>query len=208
MDWKKAKNTWKQVWYFIWEDDSWASWFVNVILAFVLIKFVVYPTLGLVLATTHPIVAVVSSSMEHDGGFEYWWQQKANCEQRYDCTQGRFYFALGYTKENFQEFRFSNGFNKGDIMILYRTDPSLLNVGDVIVFNAGRPDPIIHRIIIIEDGEKGRLFTTKGDNNPASFAFETGIMEQNYIGKAVVRIPWVGYIKISFVRLMQIIGVL
>ncbi len=208
MSWKKAKKTWKQAWYFIWEDDSWASWFVNVILAFVLIKFVVYPVLGLLLATSHPIVAVVSSSMEHDGGFDHWWQQKASCEQRYDCTQGRFYFDLGYTKERFQEFRFSNGFNKGDIMILRRTDPSMLNIGDVIVFSAGRPDPIIHRIISIDNAEDGYLFTTKGDNNPTVFSFETGIREQSYIGKAIVRIPWVGYIKIGFVRLMQLIGVL
>ena len=44
---KKAKPegkklTWKKIWWFIWEDDSWASWFVNVILAFVIIKFLVY----------------------------------------------------------------------------------------------------------------------------------------------------------------------
>ena len=63
-DWRKIL---KRVWYFIWEEDSIWSWLVNIILAFVLIKYVVYPGLGFLLGTSHPIVAVVSGSMEHDG---------------------------------------------------------------------------------------------------------------------------------------------
>ena len=55
----------KKAWHFIWEDDSVLSWLVNIILAFVLIKFIVYPGLGFILQTTHPVVAVVSESMEH-----------------------------------------------------------------------------------------------------------------------------------------------
>ena len=68
---KSAKDIWKKVWHFIWEEDSVASWVVNIILAFVLIKFIVYPGLGFALGTTHPVVAVVSPSMEHNGvGFD------------------------------------------------------------------------------------------------------------------------------------------
>ena len=55
----------RKVWKFIWEDDSALSWIVNVILAFVIVKFLIYPGLGLVLHTTHPVVAVVSGSMDH-----------------------------------------------------------------------------------------------------------------------------------------------
>ena len=62
MDWKKI---WKKTWWFIWESDSIWSWIVNIILAFVIIKFLVYPGLGFVMQTSHPIVAVVSGSMEH-----------------------------------------------------------------------------------------------------------------------------------------------
>ncbi len=62
---RKFKKLLKKIWYFIWEDDSIWSWIVNIILAFVIIKFIVYSGLGFMLSTSHPIVAVVSGSMEH-----------------------------------------------------------------------------------------------------------------------------------------------
>ena len=67
------KDTAKNVWKFIWEDDSIWSWMLNIILAFVLIKFIVYPGLGLLLGTSYPVVAVVSESMEHNEPFDEWW---------------------------------------------------------------------------------------------------------------------------------------
>lgn len=206
MDWKRIKRGWKKVWYFIWEDDSWASWFVNVILAFILIKFVVYPVLGIILSTSHPIVAVVSSSMEHDGSFDDWWGSQAICDDA-QCTQEEFYGLLGITREEFQEFRFKNGFNRGDIMLLYGTKPDNIKVGDTIVFNAARPDPVIHRVIIASEEETGYVFTTKGDHNIGTFYFESYIPEESYIGKAVVRVPLLGYIKIGFVKLLQLVGI-
>jgi signal peptidase I len=208
MDWLKFKHTWKKIWYFIWEDDSWASWFVNVVLAFVLIKFVVYPVLGLLFATSHPIVAVVSGSMEHDGSFDDWWSSSAFCDNNAPCTQGEFYKSLGISKDAFNEFRFSNGFNRGDIMILFGTDPGKIKVGDVIVYKGDRPDPIIHRVIKVSKGDSGYVFSTKGDHNAGSFYFEAYIPQENYIGRAVVRVPWLGYIKIGFVKLMSLIGLM
>jgi hypothetical protein len=205
MDWLKFKHTCKKIWYFIWEDDSWASWFVNVVLAFVLIKFIVYPGLGLLLSTSHPIVAVVSGSMEHDGSFDDWWSSSAYCGQ-YSCSQGQLYAKLNITKDEFRGFSLHNGFNKGDIMILYRSKPANVDIGDVIVYMADRPDPIIHRVIMKKIGPSGYIYMTKGDHNPGSFDFEAYIPEDTYIGKAVVRVPLLGYIKIGFVRLLQLIG--
>ena len=99
------KQIWKKVWWFVWEDNSIWSWLVNIVLAFILIKFIVYPGLGLLLTTSHPIVAVVSTSMEHDTGFDSWWAQNQD-----------FYSKFDITKEEFLTFRFKRGFNKGDIM--------------------------------------------------------------------------------------------
>jgi signal peptidase I len=206
MTWKKVKRTWKKVWYFIWEDDSWASWFVNVILAFILIKFIVYPGLGLFLSTSHPIVAVVSSSMEHDGSFDDWWANSATCEKG-PCTQGEYYESIDISKDEFRGLRFRNGFNKGDIMILYGTKPERISIGDVIVFKANRPDPVIHRVIETSKQGSEYAFKTKGDHNSASFYFEAYIPEDNYVGRAVLRVPWLGYIKIGFVKLLQLIGI-
>lgn len=72
MGWKKKNKTPKKpttwygkIWFFIWHDNSAASWIINIILAYLIIKFIVYPSLGLVFGTNFPIVAVVSNSMEH-----------------------------------------------------------------------------------------------------------------------------------------------
>ncbi|MBW2971704.1 signal peptidase I [Candidatus Woesearchaeota archaeon] len=208
MNWAKVKRTWRKVWWFIWEDDSWASWFVNIILAFLIIKFIVYPVLGLVLATSHPIVAVVSSSMEHDGSFDEWWASGAICADGNSCTQGQYYDSLGISRDEFRDFRFRNGFNKGDIMVLYGTKPERIEIGDVIVFMANRPDPVIHRTIKSVEEDSKHVFTTKGDHNVGSFYFEAYVPEDNYIGRAVLRIPLLGYIKIGFVKLLQLVGIL
>ncbi len=202
----KGRYSWKKIWYFLWEDDSWASWFVNVILAFLIIKFLIYPGLGWALSTSYPIVAVVSSSMEHDGDFDAWWSSGAVCSKGWTCTQGEYYKQLGISKEDFLQYPFRNGFNKGDIMILYGTSPDKIRKGDVIVYMADRPDPIIHRVISARKIEGSYVYSTKGDHNIGSFYFESYIPEENYLGKAVFRIPLLGYIKIIFVKLLQLMG--
>lgn len=197
MDFKK---TLKKIWHFIWEEDSLASWIVNIIIAFILIKFIVYPGLGFALGTTHPVVAVVSSSMEHDGSFEEWWNSNADCG--YECTQGQLYESYSITKEEFKEYVFKNGFNKGDIMVLVK--PKDVEVGDVVVFWSGKKDPIIHRIVFIENG----LYQTKGDHNVKSISTlqlnEYDIKEEDLVGKALFRIPLLGYVKIWFVELLKL----
>lgn len=183
----------KRFWHFVWHDDSWLSWIVNVLLAFILVKFIVYPGLGLLLGTTHPIVAVVSGSMEHNGNFDTWWQQQA---ERYEI--------LGITQAQFATYRFTNGFNKGDIMIII--GPNNLKIGDVIVFIGSAPEPIIHRIVAIHaDG----TYQTKGDSiyNPGSRDDEKNIPQGRIIGKAVFRIPHLGWLKILFVELLHFVGI-
>jgi len=200
------KHVLKKVWYFIWESDSWASWLVNILLAFIIIKFMIYPALGFTLQTSHPIVAVVSGSMEHDGSFDDWWVSKANCGLT-PCTQEVVYFKKNITKEQFEDFPLHNGFNTGDIMILYGTKPEKIKIGDVIVFQANRPDPIIHRVIAKKKiGEKYR-FTTKGDHNTAIMPFETEFTEDRLIGRAIIPVPFLGHIKIWFVKLLHVMKI-
>jgi signal peptidase I len=189
------KISWKKAWHFIWEDDSWESWLVSVIIAYVLIRFIIYPGLGLVLGTNYPIVAVVSGSMEHDVGFDEWW----NIHQEA-------YLNYGITKEEFMEFGFRNGFNKGDIMILRGQDPSKIDVGETLVFySAIKPEPIIHRIINIRETEDGYVYTTKGDHNGDIHPFEKNIPQTDIVGTAVLRVPFLGWIKIGFVCLLNMI---
>ncbi len=195
----KPESFWGKIWYFIWYDDSLLSWLVNIILAYVLIKFIVYPLLGLVLGTNYPLVAVVSESMEHDSGFNAWWIENEDS-----------YLALNITKAQFDDYPFKNGFNRGDIMFLIGKDPKDMKIGNIMVFQANKPYPIIHRIIKKEN--KGMLvFQTKGDNNKMqikdSQLDETRILETQLLGKAVIKLPYLGYVKIWFVDLLKLMGV-
>lgn len=195
----KKKLTWKKVWHFIWHDDSFLSWVVNIILAFVLIKFIIYPGIGLVLGTPFPVVAVVSNSMEHEDSFYDWWAEHED-----------FYLKHNITDIDFKDYIFTNGFNKGDIMVLIGTDPKKIDVGDVIVYHAKKPYPIIHRVISIRDTGGELYFETKGDNNKfqiRSFDLdEENVSSDAYVGRAIMRLPWLGYIKIWFVALMDLFG--
>ena len=194
------KQALKKVWYFIWEDDSVWSWLVNIVLAFLLIKFVVYPGLGYVFKTTHPVVAVVSESMEHNGNFDDWWKR-----------QGSWYVQNGISKEEFMKFSLTGGFNKGDIMILYGKKHGEINVGDIIVFWSAKKEPIIHRVVKKWSEGSDLYFATKGDHNPNQIKMstldETKISADQIIGNAVVRIPLLGYIKIWFVAILGLFGI-
>ena len=178
----------KKIWKFIWHEDSLLSWIVNIIIAFVLVKFVIYPGLGLILGTTHPVVAVVSSSMEHNGNFDQWYMEK-----------GGWY---NYSKDEMKEWIFHNGFNKGDIIVL--KSGKNIKEGDVIVFNGNSNNPIIHRVVRkwYENGDI--YYQTKGDNNNDSFRQlgETKINNDDVIGKAMFRVPLLGYVKIIFTEIV------
>ena len=194
--WKKAL---KKIWYFIWEDNSIWSWIVNIALAFVLIKYVVYPVLSLLLLTSHPVVAVVSDSMEHNGNFDAWWSH----------TNNTWYKANSINKGDFYSFSFRNGFRRGDIMVLKGKKPQDIKIGDVMVFWSAKKDPIIHRVVKKWQENYIYYFQTKGDNyktNPTpiktSYLDETRVSEKQIVGNAVFRIPLLGYIKIWFVELI------
>ncbi|MBU3941642.1 MAG: signal peptidase I [Nanoarchaeota archaeon] len=209
MEKNSLKKTWKKVWRFIWEDNSIWSWIVNIILAFILIKYIVYPGLGLALGTSYPIVAVVSNSMEHNSlDFDDWWQ---NSEE--------YYSSIGIAKNSFENFPLKNGFNKGDIMILWRANSNNIKRGDVIVFISARtnpkPDPIIHRVIIIEEKDGSIIYQTKGDNHITNrrqingcfqdgCIYESDIQQSQILGKTLFKVPYLGYIKIWFVDLLNL----
>ncbi|MDP3697254.1 MAG: hypothetical protein Q8R55_04485, partial [Candidatus Taylorbacteria bacterium] len=137
----------KNVWNFFWNDDSPWSWIANVIVAFLVIRFLVYPLLGVVLGTSYPIVAVVSESMEHglSNGI-LCGQQLEEFPQSFDnywTVCGKWYEQRNISPEYFSTFPFRDGFDKGDVIVLWR--PNRLEVGDILIFQGGRPQPIIHR---------------------------------------------------------------
>lgn len=187
-------KTWGKIWKFIWKDDSVLSWIVAFILAFLLVKFIIYPGIGLIMGTSYPVVAVVSDSMEHKG-LEYseWWERN-----------GAWYEEKGISQEVFEDYIFLNGFNKGDIIILRGIETKDIKVGDVIVFHSNRKYPIIHRVVNkLSDGEEYH-FQTKGDkvSTIQSGLGEDDITEERIVGRSVFKIPKVGWIKIGFSELI------
>lgn len=209
MNWKDA---WKKTWHFLWKEDSVASWIVNIVLAFILIKFLVYPGLGLILGTNLPVVAVISESMEHDGSFDEWWNSEtAMCSDNplnnSKCTQSDWYNKKGISEEEFMKYPFSHGFNKGDIIVLKGAYFDKLEVGEILVFQSGMNYPIIHRVVAKND-----VIQTKGDHNPTQIINtrldERFITKDELIGKAWFRIPWLGYIKIWFVDSVRCVALI
>lgn len=203
----KQKNFWAKLWHFLWYEDSVLSWIVNIILAFLIIKFIVYPGLGLVLGTSYPIVAVVSESMEHNANFDSWWEKSVCCTKSCDLKSkaSSYYPNNKISVDQFKDFPLKNGFNKGDIIVLSRAEN--LKAGDVIVFQTSRPDPVIHRIIKIREVNNQKIYETKGDNNCDQIRIEgldeTNIKQEQIIGKGVIKIPWLGWVKISFVEMIN-----
>lgn len=180
----------RRIWYFIWYDDSLASWIVNLLLAFVLVKFLIYPGIGFLLGTQFPIVAVVSGSMEHNGmNFDAWWAEN-----------GEWYEDRDISKGEFEKFRYTNGFNKGDIMFLKGVEPKNIKVGDVLVYETPtHSNPIIHRVVELRDDK----YITKGDNNNKEDK-PVSPEQIGRTGKAILRLPYLGWIKIWFVNLLGI----
>lgn len=189
---KKIKEAWKKFWFLLWKDNTPKGWIFSIIFLFIFIKFIFFPGLSLITGTTLPLAIVESCSMYHNGNllsnYDTWWDKHENKYSEFEID-----------KKEFEEFKFKNGFNKGDILFIVRAKPEKLVAGDVIIFNARQRNPIIHRIIEINNKTNEYSFSTIGDNNNGQISFEKNINENQIIGKAVFKIaPYLGWGKLIF----------
>ena len=189
---KKLNKFWKKFWFVVWKDDSLKGWIISIVFLFVLIKFLLLPGLSLVTGTALPLAIVESCSMYHDGNLisnnaEWWTRQDSK------------YSEFIINELDFKEFSFQNGFNKGDILFVIGANPDKLKIGDIIIFEANKKHPLIHRIISIEEENNEKIFSTIGDNNNGQLSVEKEISEDQLVGKAVFRIaPYLGWGKLIF----------
>jgi signal peptidase I len=226
MNFQELKSKIKKSWNWIWNSDSIWSWIVALILIFLIVKFIFFPALSLIFGTSLPLAGVESSSMDHQivkddsGGFSlcgeiYSEEQKKeigniNFNEYWDICGGWYIDNKHITKPIFENFLMKNGFSKGDIIIVWgRFTPK---IGDIIIFkpnsDSTAPRPIIHRIVEI-NGQG--IIQTKGDHNKEQLTFsnnlyqtdETNIKKEQIIGKAIFKIPYLGWIKIWFVELIN-----
>lgn len=168
----------KSIWEYM-KKDTWDSWLVSLVLIFIFIKFIFFPLLSLATGTSLPLVVVESCSMYHLDNFESWWDRN-----------GIWYEEKGISKSEFESYRFKNGLNKGDIILTW--GHSDYQKGDVIIFNANAKYPLIHRII------SDAKISTKGDNNLGQLDVEKNIEPEQIIGKSVLRMPLIGWLKLIF----------
>lgn len=181
------KKMLRDIWDFLWNSDSIWSWTADLIILYVIVKFIFFPVMGLIFATPMPSLIVESESMIHQGNFDAWWQD-----------YGWWYTNNNITKEEAAKWNFHNGINKGDIVILKgsRNGEYNLNIGDVIIFDAKQRLPIIHRVAINDT-----TISTKGDNNQGQLAVEKSINQNQIIGRVIFRIPKAGWAKLIFVEI-------
>jgi len=180
----EEKSVLKQIWHFLWESNSIWSWIVDFVLAFVFIKFIFFPLLSLIFSSALPMVIVESKSMIHQGDFDAWWSKF-----------GRWYEQNGITETQFKQWSFQNGINKGDIIVVQGADN--YNIGDIIIFKVSiQSTPIIHRVVTIDNG----IYSTKGDNNQYQLPYEKSTAKDQIFGKAIAKIPWLGWIKLIAVN--------
>jgi hypothetical protein len=202
----------KKFWYYIWYDDSFGSYIANFAFAYVFIKFILFPTLGLLLGTSFPIVAIVSGSMEHkvvdgsicDDRIISTGTDSLNQDEWWDYCGDYYVDAFNLSKSDFENFEYKNGLNIGDVLILRGKNPKDVEVGEVLIFIPQdinfylTKGPVIHRVVKKWEDEDGKFhFQTKGDHNSKSFEnFENDIIEDNVLAVSAVRIPYIGYAKI------------
>jgi hypothetical protein len=215
----KSLDNIKKFWNWVWNSNSALSWVVALLLIFIFVKIIFFPGLSLVFGTNLPLAGVESSSMDHQivgssfGGYSlcgnsYTLEDKKHIDfNGYWNECGNWYEDNDITKEQFSKFSLKNGFAKGDIIVVWgRFTPT---IGDIIIFQANKdssaPRPIIHRIVSIdEDG----IIATKGDHNAEQLkkgnnifnTDETTITEDDIIGKAIIKIPYLGWPKIWMVE--------
>ncbi|MDP4039404.1 MAG: hypothetical protein Q8P57_02390 [Candidatus Pacearchaeota archaeon] len=178
----KVKEGFSKFWKFL-KKDTWQAWLVSLILAFIFIKLIFFPVLSFALNTNLPLVVVESCSMYHSSDFDDWWNRNAE-----------WYESKGISKDEFSDFSFKNGLNKGDIVLVSgRGD---YEIGDIIIFeNGAYRYPLIHRLV------KTEPYATKGDNgrtNADQLPGEKNIPEDAIMGKSIVKLPGLGWIKLIF----------
>jgi len=190
----KFVEFWQKFWFVVWKDDSFRGWLLSLLFIFIVIKFIFFPFLNLVTGTTLPLAIVESCSMYHDknifNDFDDWW---FNHQEKYS--------EFDLTMNTFENSKFKKGFTKGDVLFIIGTGPEKLNIGDVIIFNGNERNPIIHRIMTIQQDPitQKYIFSTIGDNNNGQLIVEKNISEDQIVGKAVARIaPYIGWGKLVF----------
>ena len=104
----------------------------------------------------------------------------------------------GFTPLTVQSESMAPTFDENDLIIIKKSDPATLQVGDIVTFHTIIDNQYAlntHRIVSINQVDGLNSYTTKGDNN--EFADQHVIADGDIVGKYVGKIPYMGKV-ISF----------
>ena len=88
--------------------------------------------------------------------------------------------------------------NYGGLAVIYRAPYSGLGAGSVIAFHdpRGNPTTVLHRVVSVISCGGEKCLVTKGDNNATNPTIDPwNVTESDYIGEAVLILPYVGYVS-------------
>ncbi len=182
----QKKSFIRRFWDFL-QEDSWLSWLVSIVLIVFIVRGLFFPALSWVTGTSLPLVIVESCSMyHHESSLTDWWASNKD-----------WYLKKNITYDEFNSFKFKGGLNKGDIIFVWGKGP--YKIGDIIIFNAGAAHPIIHRMVYDAPIEtKGESIHNTEQIHIIGGVDETNINKESIVGKAALRIPYLGWIKLVF----------
>ena len=181
----------KKFWVWTWNSNSFSSYISAFILGFLIIKFLVFPMLGIMFNTNYPIVAIVTSSMEHKinsnmiCGKNYYTENKIDFNKWFEICGDYYVENHNISKNKFERFEYKNGLYVGDVLILNGwKNKKNLEVGDTIVFEPQdkvkqnidgleqdmsfflqTKGPVIHRVVDKFEENGIIYYSAKGDNN-------------------------------------------
>jgi signal peptidase I len=199
----KVFNNLKEFWKFL-NKDSWQSTLAFISIFLIFVMFIFSPLIGMLTGfsysesvikpsfkTSFPFISLSSGSMNLVIVESCSMYHRESLE---GILENELYSNLNIDIEDTKSWDLRKGFNKGDI--IFSIAAKNLEVGDVIIFDSGQRSvryPIIHRIIKIDE-----TLTTKGDNNYGLLEYEKEIPRDSVFAKSIIRIPYVGWIKLIF----------
>jgi signal peptidase I len=180
-------NLFQKIWHFLWNEESVISYVVFIAVAFIVLKFLVFPAVLMVTGYSD-IAAVVSESMYHGGSqinysFNDWLEFN------------------GYNMSKVSEWPFQDGLNVGDVILVKKVPAEQIKTGDIVLFYAPQGQ-IIHRVIKTRQVDNSTFYTTKGDANVASLTVEKDIPYNEIKGKLIAKVPYLGYPKVALTYIL------
>ena len=210
----KPKNTFIKILY----------WFFYLVFS-LLFAFLIYKLAGLILGTSLPFATILSSSMEpsfYRGDIVVLKSAKNLRAETItlDYPIGNKYLdefvRQDFSKNEYGLIEVKNITIKGKTIDLKQT---IKNKNSVVVYNSNTTGKdIIHRLVVILEATDGTFILTKGDNGKTNRIIDQDcrinsmgdltnfclnlypVKKNSLIGKKILRIPYLGYIKLFLFR--------